>query len=39
MQIAMATSQPLSELMNAEDELIATWMTLLDEQAEQYRRK
>lgn len=39
MQIAIATHQPLSELMEAEDELLATWIDVLDEQAEQAKRR
>lgn len=39
MRIALATQQPLSELMAAPDEMVATWLELLEEQAEHYRRK
>lgn len=39
MQIALAAHQPLSELVDAEDAVIATWIELLNEQAEQARHR
>ena len=38
MRIALETRQPLTSLLEAEDAEIATWIELLDQQAEQRRR-
>lgn len=38
MQIALEAAQPLSELLEATDETLATWLELLEERAERYRR-